>query len=223
MIKSATIEASPSARLDDFNGLMYVISRAISNKVNTIELVKVVAVREDGKIDVIKALDNVNTDGERIPSVVIPNMNVWRSQSGTNAIIIDPKVGDIGVLLVCKHDISGFAGGVVINDSEFSYGDGIYLGGVLGFNQAPTEKIEFTDTGISITSTKDLSINAKNVNITAQEKAIVNAPSVDVNATTEIKLGTNAVKQIARVGDNVVSGTTVIGQIQANDSIVRSL
>lgn len=201
------VRFQPSDRLDGFNSLIYVIKSTISNCVNTIDLVRVVEVNQD-KVNVVPAVDKINQNGERIPSSIIYNAQVFRYQSGTNGIIIDPKVGDIGLLLVCKRDISNVASGIVGDPEEMNYGNGIYLGGVLGLNQTPTEFIEFTDNGINITSTKEVSVNS---------------PKVNINATAEINLGTGAVKQVARVGDNVVAGTTVIGQIQANDSIVRSL
>lgn len=206
MNEKAKIRALPSDRLDDFNGLIYIINAVISNKVNTIELVKVVGVN-GSKVDVIPALDGIDTNGDRIPSSIIHSVNIFRNQAGKNAVIINPKVGDIGLLLVCKHDISNFDAGLVVDGSEFNYGDGVYLGGVLGFNEEPEQFIEFGDTGITITSPSSLTINAQSATINA----------------TEINLGGVDGKKIALDGDSVVAGTTVIGTIQASSMTTKAL
>lgn len=206
MEQEAKISALPSDRLDDFNGLLYVISKAISNKVNTIELVRVTAVN-GSKVNVIPALDKINMDGDRIPSSEIYSVNVFRYQAGENSVIINPEVGDIGLLLICKHDISNFEAGLVIDNGEFNYGDGVYLGGVLGFNKQPTQFIEFESGGITVTTPADLTINAQSATINA----------------TEINLGGAGGKKIALDGDPVKSGSTTVGTIQASSVTTKSL
>lgn len=206
MSQLSEIRALPSDRLDDFNGMIYIINSVISNKVNTIELVKVVAVN-GSKVDVIPALDKVDVNGDRVPSSIIYSVNIFRHQSGENAVIVNPEIGDIGLLLICKHDISNFDAGLVIDNSEFNYGDGVYLGGVLGFNKQPTQFIEFSNNGINITSPSNLTINAQSATINA----------------TEVNLGGVGGKNIVLDGDSVVSGGTVIGTVQASSITTKAL
>lgn len=195
---------NPSDLVDDLNALVYIIKGQIYNRVNTVDIVKVVAVNEDNTVDVIPIIKDTNAAGEPIEEVPIYGLRYMRWQYGVNALKAKPAVGDIGLILVCKKDTSTLEAGIVGSKTKYNTADGIYLGGLNGLNSEPTQFIEFEENKITIKGTGTITVEAQTANVNA----------------TAINLGGAGGKAVARQGDNVVSGTTVIGQIQAGSSKV---
>lgn len=209
------IGARSSDLIDDYNALIYIINSVVK-KVNTADLVKVLSVNPENKtISVMPIIKNANAEGDAIEEMPIFGIRYFQWQFGGNAIKGTPEVGDIGLIITCKKDISSPESGVVQTYREYCPSDSIYIGGVLGLNQEPTQFIEFTADGINITSPKDISLTCDNAIVTATTSATITAPAIN--------LGGEGGQAVARVGDNVVSGTTVIGQIGAGSSIVKAL
>ena len=198
---------TPDVLVDDMSALLYIIRTQIESRVNTIDIVKVTNVNDDDTIDVIPVIKGVDNEKNPIDEVPIYGVPYIKWQFGTNAIKAKPVAGDVGLLLINKKDTSSISAGVVSNNSKFNPGNGIYLGGLNGLNVEPTQFIEFKDNEITITGTGTININATTANINA----------------TMINLGGEDGKPVARQGDNVVSGTTVIGQIQAGSSKVMAV
>ena len=197
---------TPECLLDDLSALEYIIKSKIDNRVNTVDVVRVIAVNENNTVDVIPIIKNTTPSNEPIEETPIYGLRYIRWQYGTNGIKAKPSIGDIGLILVCKKDTSAIEAGIIGNNSKFNTANGIYLGGLNGLNQEPTQFIEFTENGIEITTNGTININAATANINA----------------TMVNLGGQGGKPVARQGDNVVSGTTVIGQIQAGSSKVMA-
>lgn len=200
------ISTRPYVFVDEYNALINIIESVV-NKISTVELVRVEKVNSDNTIDVIPIVKNANAENNPIPESVIYGIRYFQWQYGTNAIKATPAIGDIGLIVVCKKDISEAEKGLVGSFRKFNMADGIYIGGIFGLNQTPTQYIDFGENGISITSTGSVEVNAQTANINA----------------TAINLGGTGGQPVARVGDNVVSGTTVIGQIGAGSSIVKAV
>lgn len=154
----------PESGTSDFNSQHFLINSILS-RVNTVTLVKVIkctnndAVSPVGFVDIQPLVNQVDAVGNIVPHGIIYNCCYFRMQGGTNAIIIDPKVGDIGIACFADRDISS----VQINKKQsnpgssrrFDMADGIYLGGVL--NGTPTNYILFNSSGITING--NLTIN----------------------------------------------------------------
>lgn len=204
--------ASPNDLLDNYNSLIFVINQFIKNTINTVELVRVDLINDDGTIDVIPVVKRETADGTYAENGIIPNVKYIQYQAGTNAIIVKPQVGDIGLLLINKRDISNALGGVVATNRMFNPCDGIYLGGVFGLNQQPEQILEFNENGISITSPTKLSINAPEVEVNASTSAIITSPLIE--------LGGSGGQGIARIGDSVDLQT---GKIISGSTAVKSL
>ena len=91
------------------NTLAYILSQ-FQMGINTAEIVMVNAVTttEDGakRLTVTPILNQVSAGGQSIQMAPIYNVPFIRMQAGANAIIIDPEVGDIGLVVYCQRDIS---------------------------------------------------------------------------------------------------------------------
>ena len=201
----------PSDLVDDLSALVYIIKGQIYNRVNTIDIVKVLKVNDDDTLDVIPIIKDTNPANEPIDESPIYGIRYIKWQFGKNSLKAKPEVGDIGLILICKKDTSSIDAGIIGSKAKYTPADRIYLGGLNGLNQEPTQFIEFKQDEVNITGTGTIKIVAPTVNI--------EATTANVNATA-INLGGQGGKPVARQGDNVVAGTTVIGQIQAGSSKV---
>ena len=212
--------------LDDYGSLIYIVE-SIVNKVNTVEVVKVVSVNKDennnydGTLNVIPIVKRVNAEGVAVEESVIYGVRYFGWQFGDCAIEALPKENDIGFIVVSKRDITAIESGRVASNREYCLADGIYIGGIVGFNQTPKNYIKFTQDGVEITSEKDLTINAqKDVSINAEKQVVVNAKK-EINITSEqevnvtapsVNLGGAGGSGVARIGDSVdVQNGVIVG------------
>lgn len=181
--------ADPSDFLDNFNALNYIVN-GIVNKVNTTELVKVVAVYPDrNKIDVIPIVKNANVENSPIEESIIYGIRYLEWQYGLNGIMAVPEVGDIGLIVVCKKDISEVEKGLVASFRKYCLADGIYLGGIKGLNQAPTQFIKFDSNGITVTSPTAITVNAPVATVNTDLKTDINSPITNVSGTLNVGTG----------------------------------
>ena len=211
------ISATASDLVDKYNSLIFIINSEIK-KLNTADLVKVIAVNNDGTIDVQPLLGSVKADGSMNEPSPVYGVRYFQWQFGLNKIKALPVVGDIGLIICCKRDISNVENGNVGSFRQFSLADGIYIGGIEGLNQNPTQSIEFGDNALTITGTGTININAPTVNVNATTKATVISP--------EVELGGTGGQGVATVGKKVtVDGTpagTTVGFIAEGSLVVKS-
>lgn len=159
---SAVGQANPFSDASEFNMLDFIIARA-TDEMQTVSVGQVVAVNTGAKTVDVQVLVNLVT-GANTPVVheVIAGRPYFRLQGGGNAIICDPVVGDIGVVVFASRDITGVvaAKGAANPSSNrrFSWSDGIYLGGIL--NGAPTQYVEFLIGGITLHSPTAITIDS---------------------------------------------------------------
>ena len=203
------VNARPSCFINDYNALIFTIE-SIVNKINTVELVRVEKVNNDNTIDVIPIVRNATTDNEPIEESIIYGVRYLMWQYGVNAIKAIPEVGDIGLIVICKKDISDINNGLIGSFRKFCPADGVYVGGLMGFNQTPTQFIEFSSSGINITSPAAITV-------TSTTDLTINANSATINATA-VNLGGTGGAAVARVGDSVVNG-----KITTGSSVVKAL
>src|SRR5208337_2981769 len=142
-------QANPFSDASEFNTLDFIIERA-TEKMQTVSVGQVIAVNTGAKTVDVQILVNLVTGANTpVEHEVIAGRPYYRMQGGGNAIICDPAVGDIGVVVFASRDITGVvaAKGAANPSSNrrFSWSDGIYLGGVL--NNAPTQYVQFLAAG----------------------------------------------------------------------------
>ena len=154
----------------EFNAQMFLIQSVLS-KISTVTLVQVKAVTNNGGVepvgfvDILPLVNQIDGAGNAVQHGTIYKCPYFRLQGGTDAIILDPKVGDIGIALFADRDISS----VTANRSQanpgsrrrFDMSDGLYLGGVL--NGVPAQYVRFTADGIVILSPSKVTIQAPSI------------------------------------------------------------
>lgn len=145
-----------SAQTSDAESLSYVFKRLLSGAF-FIELVEVTAVRGEAPnlvVDVMPLVTRTDPSGAMIPNSEAFNVPVFRLQRGNSAIIMNPVVGDIGMIAVCDRDNSVARANrkqsVPGSKRTHSKSDALYLGGFL--NSAPTQFIEFADNKLIISA-----------------------------------------------------------------------
>lgn len=233
---------SPSDLASDFATLQFIIQQMLS-RVQTLTLVRIVSCSNNGGVDpvgtvVVQPLVNLMSgDNIAFPHKPLYNLPYLRLQGGTNAIIIDPKAGDIGLAGFCSRDISAVKNnkdslhekGTANPGSfrQFSMADGIYIGGCL--NGVPEQTLIFNDDGIKALSPTAITLQAPTVRIIgrleqsngdvtiAQDLTVSGDATVDgdvhsegtVTGDTDVKTGTISLS--THTHSAVTTGTDVSG------------
>jgi hypothetical protein len=173
----------PSDMASNHNVLEFIIQKLLG-RIRTAVPVKVISVvlggvGPAGVVAVQPIVNMLDGIGNSMQHGTIMNVPYSRIQGGINAVIMDPSVNDIGVMLVCDRDISSAqsSGWQISNPGstrEFDLADGIYIAGLS--NMIPTQYVEFLPGpigGINI-------VSLTNVSITAPGGLIVNGTPVSL-------------------------------------------
>ena len=181
---------TPASTATDYAALQFVFQQLLS-KVYTIIVARVQAVTNDGAlapagtVDVLPLVNQITSEGVAVPHNTVFKLPYVRVQGGANAVIMDPQVGDIGLVAIAMRDISVVkrtkAQGQPGSRRMFSPADGLYIGGVL--NGAPTQYVQFTDDGVKVVSPTKVTIQAPAIELDGPVTATSTiAASEDVTA-----------------------------------------
>ena len=150
-----------------FNRLAFVIAMFI-NRINTATLVQVQAVNSDAMtVDVLPLVAQTAGDGSTIPHGTIYGLPFLRLQGGVNAVICDPQVDDIGLVVFADHDLSSVknvnAAAPPGSYRRFDMADGVY---VIGWNvlNTPTRFVQISDAGMVLSAPEAINVNAPALN-----------------------------------------------------------
>ena len=185
-----------SANYDNFassnplNSMEFFIRSLISQVVSTSLPVVVTAVERKGEeagagyVTVKPLLQPRNNSGDGLEVTTIPKLPYFRLQHGKAAIICDPKVGDIGLAVVAKQDISNINGSttpkVPATYRKFDPSDSFYIGGFWG--KAPEVFIYLEDEGtIKIKAPTKISMEAPECEVNASTSFTVNSSQINLN------------------------------------------
>lgn len=142
----------PEDSASEYNAVRFLVKRMIA-QLDTLKIVKVTAVDTEAKtVTVLPLVEQIDGENQVTPNAPISGVPYMAWQYGTSAVLADPAVDDIGVLLCCDRDTSAV---IASRDSappgsqrQYDEADGIYLGGVL--NDEPEQYVKFTDTGMEL-------------------------------------------------------------------------
>lgn len=219
---------NPATQFGDYNNQIFLIQQALLG-IETATLVRVMAcsnndeVSSVGFVDVVPMVHQIDSKGVPTPHTTIYNVPYFRAQGGKNAIIIDPKAGDIGICCFASRDITKVKNtrkeNVPGSLRNHSFSDGLYIGGVL--NGVPEQYIRFFDDGITIHSPNLVRIEAPKVEIeckvlqiTADDTYIKSRIHLDgtMDATGDITSG--GISAQHHTHGNVFPGNANTGQPQ---------
>ena len=120
-----------------------------------------------GTVDCIPLVKGMCANSQTFEYPEIHNAPYFRLQGGTNGVVCDPEVGDIGIAIFASRDISGVkrARGEAPCGSyrRFSLSDAFYVGGTL--NGALSQFLSFESGGIRIVSPTKVTIVAPEVDM----------------------------------------------------------
>jgi hypothetical protein len=138
----------------EYSRMAYVV-RSILGRTATATLVIVKTVTNAGEVEPVGLIDvqpmvaQLDGKSQPTPHGIIHDVPYFRVQGGTNAVIMDPKVGDIGICVFASHDLSAVKENKAPSNPgsrrRFSMADALYIGGVL--NGTPENYIRFTSDG----------------------------------------------------------------------------
>ncbi|WP_454695666.1 oxidoreductase [Achromobacter aegrifaciens] len=185
-------QAQAGEGLGEYGALMFLISQALA-RLSTATLVRVVSVTNAGGVepvgfvDVQPLVNQLDGAGNATPHAVLHQLPYFRLQGGTDAVILDPKVGDVGIAVFASRDISA----VKSSKSQANPGswrshdmaDGLYVGGLL--NGSPVQYVQFTAGGINVVSPSKVTVQAPNIELNASAQCALNSPQIVLNGTVQ--------------------------------------
>lgn len=153
------------------------IVRSLMGKNHTLMLGEVMAITQEasstaavGYLSVRPMVFMVDGSNNNYARATINNVPFFRLQAGGNAVILNPKVGDIGLIAYCERDISmvkrNKKQAAPNSRRQFNINDAVYLGGML--NSAPTQYVQFTDNKIIVKATNEIILDAPQVTATGK-------------------------------------------------------
>lgn len=213
-------QQNPGTLGSEYNVLEFVIGQLLT-QVQTATLVKVISCTNTGGVTpvgcvVVQPLVFQVSTMRSVPHGEIYDVPYFRLQGGANAVILDPEPGDIGICVFASRDIANVkadpqgavaAGGATPgSQAQFSWSDGLYLGGVLNGN--PTQYIRFSPNGIEIVSPTKITLRAPTVEVDASTLFRVSAGTVDIEAIGDAKLA-GATTEVQATGAATISGASI--------------
>jgi hypothetical protein len=169
----------------EYNVLDFVFWSLMDN-VQTATLVEIVSCTNSGAdapvgtVIVQPLVNELTGTRQAAPHGQVYNCLYARLAAGSNAIIMDPQAGDIGLMTFCSRDTTGVrANAAQANPGsfrKFDWADGVYWGAV-PLNVTPSQYIQFLANAIKI-------ITAGTVTITGTSAVAVNGPTTITGATT---------------------------------------
>lgn len=195
----------PANTSSQYNATEFIFQQ-LMGKIGTATLVEVMACTNAGSlvpagtVDVKILVHQVDGQGLAVPHDTIFSVPYCRYQAGSIAVVLDPQVGDIGLIVVGDRDLSvvkgTFAAALPGSQRRNDLSDSIYVMGLLN-QDAITTYLRFDPvTGIHMRSPVAITLNAPMIGITA--------PIVTVSATTSVTVTTPT---LTLNGSLVVTGT----------------
>lgn len=205
---------------DLFTMLNQVVKDYLNMYLFTATPMTVQSVNGDGTVNLLPVLQNKTTAGEVLEITeadLVTNIKVLYFLGGGCEISFEAGVGDFGLLIACKADITEYtqthttAG--IPTTRKFSLSNGMFL--PLDFfdtsktcitisRQAGNSSIVLDDSGITINTDGNIVANATSATVTTQQNVEINALSAIINSSA-ISLGGIGVANegVARVGDEI--------------------
>ncbi len=174
---------TPWSTQGDYNTQAFAIE-ALLAKLQTATVVRVEACTNDGGVspfgfvDVTPLVAQVDGSGNLTPHGTVFQLPYHRLQGGANAVIMDPKKGDLGIAVFASRDISSVkatqAAAGPGSGRSYDWADGMYIGGLL--NGTPSQYLQFNDDGISLVTGETIILSGDSIQAGASPVPVVSNP-----------------------------------------------
>lgn len=218
--------AQPQTPLSDFAAMAFII-QSMMGKMATATIVKVKAVTAAGRgaepvgyVDIQPMVKQIDGAGNAYDHATIFHCPYMRLQGGTNAIILDPQVGDLGIAIFASSDISSLAANSVAAQDEdyrgtnpgsrrrYDWADALYIGGLL--NGTPVQYVLFSTAGIKIESPNLVHIHAPNTYIQTELATVQASVGVDIEGGF-VTVDADTLLQLSSSGAATLHAATAMG------------
>lgn len=205
----------PSDTSSEFNANRALVAAMLA-RVSTSTLVQVTACTNAGDlspvgfVDVLPLVNQLDGAYRAVPHGIVHRLPYFRLQGGSNAVVIDPQPGDIGIAVFADRDISSVSASKAQanpgSGRRFDMADGLYIGGVL--NGAPVQCVQFNSTGITITSPTQITLSAPAIVLSASASITSTAPSISSTAAASVINGPLSATGNIQSSGEIYAGTT---------------
>lgn len=197
-----------------YNALNFAVDQAL-RQVRTAIPVQVVSVSGGGTsapptVSVKPLVHQIDGEGSPIEHGIVYGIPCVRTQGGTNGVVCDPEVGDVGYMVISDRDISAVKSTVAAANPgsrrRHSMADGVYIASMLNTPDL-TQSVQFTSTGVKVFD--------KNGNT-----IVTDSDGVTITPATAVTIEGNLVVNgsLTANGDASVDGSiTTTGDVTAND------
>lgn len=145
--------------INEQNALTFLAER-ILGRASVATLVKIVKVTNQpgelkavGRVDVKPLVNQLDGNGRSVEHGNVFGLAYFRYGGGSNAVLLDPEPGDIGLAVFSDRDISAVKRTLKESNPgsrrRFSMSDGIFMGVILT-KDAPKQYVRFTSDGIEL-------------------------------------------------------------------------
>lgn len=168
-------------------------------KINTVFLAKILSVSTAGvggtkTVTAQPMICQIDANGNALPSPKLVEIPHYRVQAGAGAFVVNPHVGDIGVFVCAKRDISKIKHGVTDPQTpasfrSFDLADAIMIA-TIHTGTASTYVYIDPDSGtIEIKAPSSLTVNTATATINASGSTSINSPETTISGHVTIKGG----------------------------------
>lgn len=190
--------SKPNQRPVDVSSEGNALAFALKNMIGQYSFIDIVRVQEitDKTLTVISLLHGLTTDTTKIDNEPIYGVPYLRLQRGASAVIMDPVVGDVGLMAVCDRDITNVK--ATKTDSApnskrmHSATDAIYLTGIASLNNEPSQYVHFRNDGIDVVSPLVVTVSSPTIEINGDNLVSINAPQIVLNGQITQGSGSHA-------------------------------
>lgn len=215
---------NPNKGNSSLNTLVGIIDNALS-QVSTAMPVTVLQVYENHTVDVMPMVDMLDNAGNAVEHAPITSIPYARLQGGDYGLIIEPKVGDKGLVVFASRDISdvvqskGKAKPASLRKHSMS--DGMYIASLLyeepeTYLKIEKEHVTIHTKNLLVEDNKQTTIQTENFLVEKNDKTTIKAKNllVDDNDKTTIKakdflIDDNVTTTLNCLGTFTISGTSI--------------
>lgn len=192
-------------------------------KLNTVFLAKILSVSTAGvggtkTVTAQPLICQIDANGNALPSPKLVEIPHYRVQAGAGAFVVNPHVGDIGVFVCAKRDISNIKNGVTDPQTpasfrSFDLADSIMIATIHTGTASTYVYIDPDNGTIEIKAPASLTVNTATATINASGSTSINSPETTISGHVTIKGGLSV---SGGEGAQVDGSLTTTGDVVAN-------